>query len=78
MPKELTWTDSEDIGILLSEAHPEVDPLAVRFTDLHKYVVALPSFKDDPQNQTNRNSKPSRWPGIQSFLTARRARALVA
>lgn len=48
MPKELTWTDSEDIGILLSEVHPEVDPLSVRFTDLHKYVIALPSFKDDP------------------------------
>ena len=48
MPKELTWSDSEDIGILLSETHPELDPLAVRFTDLHKYVIALPGFKDDP------------------------------
>jgi FeS assembly protein IscX len=48
MAKELTWSDPEDIGILLSEAHPEVDPLAVRFTDLHKYVTALPGFKDDP------------------------------
>jgi FeS assembly protein IscX len=48
MPKELTWSDSEDIGILLSETHPELDPLAVRFTDLHKYVIALPDFKDDP------------------------------
>ena len=48
MPKEFTWSDPEDIGILLSEAHPEIDPLAVRFTDLHKYVIALPGFKDDP------------------------------
>ena len=48
MAKELTWSDSEDIGILLSEIHPEIDPLAVRFTDLHKYVIALPDFKDDP------------------------------
>ena len=48
MPKELTWADSEDIGILLSEIHPKLDPLAVRFTDLHKYVTALPGFKDDP------------------------------
>ena len=52
MPKELTWTDSEDIGILLSEAHPKVDPLSVRFTDLHKYVIALPDFKDDPGGST--------------------------
>jgi FeS assembly protein IscX len=48
MPKELTWSDADDIGILLSEAHPDVDPLAVRFTDLHKYVTALAGFKDDP------------------------------
>jgi FeS assembly protein IscX len=48
MPKELTWNDPDDIGILLSETHPELDPLAVRFTDLHKYVTALPDFKDDP------------------------------
>ena len=49
MPKQLTWDDAEDIGILLSEAHPEIDPLGVRFTDLHKYVIELPDFKDDPQ-----------------------------
>jgi len=49
MPKQLSWDDSEDIGILLSEIHPEVDPLAVRFTDLHKYVIELPDFSDDPK-----------------------------
>jgi FeS assembly protein IscX len=48
VPKQLTWNDSEDIGILLSEAHPELDPLSVRFTDLHRYVTELPDFKDDP------------------------------
>jgi FeS assembly protein IscX len=30
------------------EAHPGVDPLTVRFTDLHKWVTALPGFQDDP------------------------------
>jgi FeS assembly protein IscX len=50
MPKQITWADSDDIGILLSEAHPDVDPLAVRFTELHKYVTELPDFKDDPKN----------------------------
>jgi FeS assembly protein IscX len=48
MPKQLTWSDAEDIGILLSETHPEIDPLSVRFTDLHKYVTELQDFKDDP------------------------------
>lgn len=50
MPKQITWADSEDIGILLSEAYPELDPLTVRFTELHKYVTELPDFKDDPKN----------------------------
>lgn len=49
MAKQLMWEDATDIGILLSETHPELDPLAVRFTDLHRYVTELPDFKDDPQ-----------------------------
>ena len=49
MPKSLTWDDAEDIGILLSEAHPELDPLNVRFTDLHRYVTELPGFTADPK-----------------------------
>jgi len=49
MPKPLTWDDAEDIGIELSEKHPELDPLTVRFTDLHRFVTELPDFKDDPQ-----------------------------
>ena len=48
MAKDLTWDNAEDIGILLAEKHPEVDPLTVRFTDLPQYVIALPEFKDDP------------------------------
>ncbi len=47
VPKELGWTDSEDIGILLSEKFPEQNPLEVRFTDLHKMVLELPDFKGD-------------------------------
>lgn len=49
MPTKLTWDNAEDLGIALSEAHPEVDPLAVRFTDLHRYVTELPDFGDDPK-----------------------------
>ena len=48
MPKDITWADAEDIGILLSEKHPDVDPLTVRFTDLHRWVLELPDFEDEP------------------------------
>jgi len=44
----LTWTQAEDIGIALSEKYPDIDPLTVRFTDLHKYVIELEDFSDDP------------------------------
>ena len=49
MAKKLTWDDAEDIGIELSEKHPEIDPLSVRFTDLHRYVTELPDFAGDAQ-----------------------------
>jgi FeS assembly protein IscX len=49
MPNQLTWDNADDIGILLSETHPEINPLEVRFTDLHRYVTELPEFKDDPK-----------------------------
>ena len=44
----LTWGQAEDIGIALSEKYPDIDPLTVRFTDLHKYVIELEDFTDDP------------------------------
>lgn len=44
----LRWTDTREIAIGLCEAHPEVNPMTVRFTDLHKWVMDLPDFEDDP------------------------------
>ena len=49
MPREILWTDSEEIGIQLQEKYPDLDPLTVRFTDLHRYVTELPEFGDDPK-----------------------------
>ena len=45
----MEWDDAEDIAARLVEAHPDVDPLAVRFTELHRWVCALPEFTDDPK-----------------------------
>ncbi len=47
MAAELRWDDAEDLGIELSEKFPELNPLEVRFTDLHRYVTELPTFVDD-------------------------------
>jgi FeS assembly protein IscX len=45
----MTWRDAEDIGIALSERYPDTDPLTVRFTDLHRFVIELAGFGDDPK-----------------------------
>jgi len=43
----MKWTDINDIAIALSEAHSDVDPQYVRFTDLMQWVMALDGFDDD-------------------------------
>jgi FeS assembly protein IscX len=49
MARTLRWDDAEDIAEALLQSHPDVDPLSVRFTDLHQWVTELPTFQDDPQ-----------------------------
>jgi FeS assembly protein IscX len=44
----MKWTDTREIAIALCDKFPDVDPQTVRFTDLHKWVLALPGFDDDP------------------------------
>ena len=50
----ITWRDTEDIAIALSERHPERDPLTVRFTDLRRWVTELPGFTDDPKGSNEK------------------------
>ncbi|MEO7761229.1 MAG: Fe-S cluster assembly protein IscX [Betaproteobacteria bacterium] len=45
----MNWTDTLDIAIALADAHPEIDPRTIRFTDLHQWVCALDEFDDDPK-----------------------------
>ena len=46
----LKWIDSLEIAIALDDAHPEVDPQSLRFTDLRDWVLALEEFDDDPEH----------------------------
>jgi FeS assembly protein IscX len=49
MPQTFDWDNVEEIGIQLSEKFPDIDPLTVRFTDLHKWVTELANFTGDPK-----------------------------
>ena len=44
----MKWTDINDIAIDLDEAHPDIDPMSIRFTELMGWVIALDGFDDDP------------------------------
>lgn len=44
----MDWSDSEEIGIALYEKYADLDPLTVRFTELHRMVVGLDEFKGEP------------------------------
>lgn len=50
----MKWTDTYDIATALVDAHPEVDPQTVRFTDLHRWVLALPGFDDAPDRSSEK------------------------
>ena len=50
----LKWTDSLDIAIDLSDKYPDTDPKYIRFTDLHKWVVELEDFDDNPDNSNEK------------------------
>jgi FeS assembly protein IscX len=43
----MIWSDREDIAEALMEAHPVIDPLTVRFTDLRNWIAELDEFEDD-------------------------------
>ncbi len=40
----LTWENAREVGEMLFEKYDTLDPLAVRFTDLHKWVLDLEDF----------------------------------
>jgi FeS assembly protein IscX len=54
MSRQLTWTTTEDIAIALADKFPDIDPLTVRFTDLHRWVTGLERFSDDPKNSNEK------------------------
>lgn len=46
----MKWTDTQRIAEELFDKFPQVDPLTVRFTDLHRWVCELDGFDDQPDH----------------------------
>jgi FeS assembly protein IscX len=43
----MKWSDITQIAEALYDKYPDVDPLTIRFTDLHNWIVGLEDFDDD-------------------------------
>jgi FeS assembly protein IscX len=50
----MKWTDITPIAEALYDNYPDIDPLTVRFTDLHKWVCGLEGFDDEPNRSSEK------------------------
>ena len=71
MPREIHWIDAEEIGIQLAEKFPSLDPLTVRFTDLHRYVTEIEGFADDPATSNEAKLEAIQMAWYEEFTDAR-------
>ena len=49
MSDKVTWDDAAEIGILLSQKHADLSPLAMELNDLHHHVIELAEFEGERQ-----------------------------
>ena len=53
-PMKLTWRDADEVAWALMDKYPDQDPLRLSFPKLHKMVVELEGFSDDPNASNER------------------------
>ncbi len=50
----MRWVDTYTLAIELEKKHKDIDILALRFTDLKRYILALEGFNDDPEKSNEK------------------------
>lgn len=50
----IDWQDREEIGRLLFEKYDTLNPLTVRFTDMHKWILDLEDFVGKPEESNEK------------------------
>lgn len=50
----LNWTDSREIGERLFEKYDTLNPLTVRFTDMHRWILDLEDFEGSPDKSSEK------------------------
>jgi len=46
--RDLTWDDTERVGIALCKRYPEIEPGGLGLRDVQRYATSLGDFKGDP------------------------------
>ena len=72
MAPGLMWNDAEDLAILLHERFPDVNPLTLRFTELHRRVCELAEFADNPQASSEGKLEAIQMAWLDEFQAAER------
>jgi FeS assembly protein IscX len=70
--QELNWDDAEGIALALLEKFPNIDPLTIRFTDLHKWVCELEGFADDPRGSNEGKLEAIQMAWLEEWKDAQR------
>jgi FeS assembly protein IscX len=68
----IKWADAEDIAIALVEKFPDVDPLTVRFTDLHRWVTELDDFEDEPKASSEGKLEAIQMKWLEEYRASRK------
>jgi FeS assembly protein IscX len=50
----LSWTDYREIAEKLFEKYDTLNPLTVRFTDMHKWILDLEDFEGKPEESNEK------------------------
>ncbi|MFM7111520.1 MAG: Fe-S cluster assembly protein IscX [Planctomycetota bacterium] len=50
----LGWSDTKRLGELLFEKYDTLNPLTVRFTDMHKWILDIEDFHGDPASSNEK------------------------
>ena len=66
--KELSWDDTEKLGIALCKQHPQLDPEKVALKDVHRLVTLLTELKGAPTDFDQRRLEAIRSSWKREFL----------
>ncbi len=50
----MKWGDILEIAESLDDKYPDIDPLKIRFTDLHRWIIELDDFNDLPDKSNEK------------------------